>query len=72
MRHTGEPTGKRTIQPLTKPATALVFDFRASSPAIKREERFELEMHAVEEGKVNGIVFWYELHMGSAISPLTS
>ena len=67
-----EPTGKRTIQPLTKPATALVFDFRASSPAIKREERFELEMHAISDGRCNAIVFWYELHMGSTIAPLSS
>lgn len=55
---------QRTIRPLTKPATALSFDLRASAPRIKREEKFELEMNTVNEGKCNAIVFWYELHMG--------
>ncbi len=56
---------KRVLKPLTKPATALTFDLRAASPLIKREERFELEMSVVADGRCNAIVFWYELHMGS-------
>ena len=67
-----EPFARRTITPLTKPATALVFDFRASSPLIKREERFELEMHCTDSGRCNAIVFWYELHMGSTVELITS
>ena len=56
---------RRTLKPLTKPATALTFDLRAPSPLIKREERFELEMSVVADGRCNAIVFWYELHMGT-------
>jgi len=55
---------RRTIKPLTKPATALVFDFRASSPMVRREERFELEMSCINSGRCNAIVYWYELNMG--------
>jgi predicted RNA methylase len=64
--HMDEPFERQIIKPLTKPATALAFDFRASSPQIRREERFELEMSVVEDGHCNAIVFWYELHMGDA------
>jgi len=67
-----EPFERRVITPLTKPATALVFDFRAASPLIKREEKFELEMHAIASGRCNAIVFWYELHMGSTVNLITS
>ena len=42
---------RRTLKPLTKPATALTFDLRAPSPLIKREERFELEMSVVADGR---------------------
>ena len=59
-----DPFYRRTLKPLTKPATALTFDFRAASPLIKREEKFELEMSAIDDGRCNAVVFWYELHMG--------
>lgn len=62
--HMDEVFERRIIKPLTKPATALAFDFRASAPQIRREERFELEMSVIDDGRCNGVVFWYELHMG--------
>ena len=56
---------RRVLRPLTKPVTALTFDFRAASTLIKREERYEIEMDVIADGRCNAIVFWYELHMGS-------
>ncbi|KAL3913080.1 MAG: hypothetical protein SGPRY_008111 [Prymnesium sp.] len=55
---------RRTIKPLSKPAVALAFDFRATSPAIKREESFDLQLSLISEGRCNAIVFWHECQMG--------
>ncbi len=55
---------KRTIRPLTRPRVALGFDFRPTAPMIKREERFEMELGVIADGRCNAIVFWHELNMG--------
>ena len=30
----------------------------------ERDEKFELELSVIDDGRCNAIVFWYELHMG--------
>ena len=42
---------RRTIRPLTKPAVALAFDLRATSPLIKRDGRFEMELSTICSGR---------------------
>jgi len=55
---------RRTIKPLSKPALALAFDFRATAPQIKWEEKFEMELSIIADGSCNAVVFWHECQMG--------
>eukprot|EP00316_Scyphosphaera_apsteinii_P022876 CAMPEP_0119341952 /NCGR_PEP_ID=MMETSP1333-20130426/103705_1 /TAXON_ID=418940 /ORGANISM="Scyphosphaera apsteinii, Strain RCC1455" /LENGTH=1126 /DNA_ID=CAMNT_0007354061 /DNA_START=48 /DNA_END=3428 /DNA_ORIENTATION=+ len=60
-----KPFYRRVIKPLTKPTIAFCFDFRGHTPLIKAD-RFQLDLTVVDDGKVNAVVFWYEMPLGQA------
>jgi SAM-dependent methyltransferase len=63
--HLDSPHFRRTIRPLTAPTVAFAFDFRAGAPSIK-PERVRLDLPLTQDGRANGVVFWFEMPLGAA------